>query len=307
MPSRHLLQKIGLTSAADLQTLVESRRVFNLNNCELNIYESYDTAWRVPLAFNDVVITSMIRGKKIMHVFNDPCFDYTPGETLIFPPGETMLIDFPEARPENPTQCMALTVDASYINNTVQYLNDYYNCEDEKHTWKLEFSQYHFFNDKEVAGLLDKIIRLCISADRSKDVFVDLSLKELLIRLIQTQRLYLTAAESEEMGNHTRLHFILDYIRDHLTEKIAVDALCRKAYLSRNLFFKWFREQCGASPLEYINAERVKMAKQLLANPRHDIRSVSDQCGFTDVNYFTRVFRKKEGITPGAYQSAMKI
>ncbi|WEK36019.1 MAG: AraC family transcriptional regulator [Candidatus Pseudobacter hemicellulosilyticus] len=300
------MTKIGLTPTPYLQTLVENRRVFNLHNCELSIYESYAAASHIPLAFNDVVITSMIRGKKIMHVFDDPSFEYNPGETLIFPANETMVIDFPEAAPETPTQCIALTVDSDYINNTIQYLNNYYNAEDEKHHWKLEFNQYHFLNDKEVANLIDKIIRVCTSPDRAKDIFVDLSLKELLIRLVQTQRLFLTANQSQAQENHSRLHFILNYIRQNLAEKIAVDDLCRKAYLSRNGFFKWFREQCGVSPLEYINAERVKMAKQLLADPRHDIRAVSDRCGFTDVNYFTRVFRKIEGITPGGYQGCLK-
>jgi hypothetical protein len=39
--------------------MIENRRVFNLTNCELNIYESYQKAFGVPLTFNDLVITSM--------------------------------------------------------------------------------------------------------------------------------------------------------------------------------------------------------------------------------------------------------
>jgi AraC-like DNA-binding protein len=84
-----------------------------------------------------------------------------------------------------------------------------------------------------------------------------------------------------------------------------MDTLCRKAYLSRNNFFRWFREQFGVSPLEFINRERIKLAKQLLSTPGNTITSVSLQCGFSDVNYFVRLFKKSEGITPGAYQACL--
>ena len=56
--------------------MIENRRVFNLTNCELNIYESYQKAFGVPLTFNDLVITSMVTGRKVMHLANHPDFEY---------------------------------------------------------------------------------------------------------------------------------------------------------------------------------------------------------------------------------------
>jgi AraC-like DNA-binding protein len=307
MPVKNQLQKIDLTHPKYLQTLVENRRIFNLKNCELNVFESYQQTYRVPLTFSDFVITSMVRGKKVMHLFDKPAFDYVPGETVIVPANETMVIDFPEAQTENPTQCIALAVDAAYINDTMDYLNQYYNSSrEDQRQWKLQFNKYHFDNDTDVTELINKIIRVCSGGDRTKNIFADLNLKELLIRLVQSQHLEQVAAESDTNGNQSRLHYVLHYIHEHITDKIAVDTLSRKAYLSRNMFFKWFREQFGITPLEYINRERIKLAKQLLANPRNTITEVSLQCGFTDVNYFVRLFKKSEGITPGLYQGCMK-
>jgi len=306
VPVRNYLQKVDLTHPKYLQTLVENRRIFNLRNCELNIFESYQQAYNVPLTFSDLVITSMIRGKKIMHLADEPAFDYLPGETVIVPAHQTMTIDFPEAEASNPTQCIALAIDAAYVQDTLRYLNEYYNQHpDEDSDWQLHMNQYHFANDNEVSELINKIIRLCSGEDKSKNIFADLTLKELLIRLMQSQRLYQAAQENPDRNNQTRLHYVLHYIQEHLSEKIAVNALCRKAYLSRNLFFKWFKEQFGISPLEYINASRIRLAKELLADVRNDIQTVSAQCGFSDVNYFIRVFRKLEGITPGSYQNCV--
>jgi len=306
LPVKNHLQKIDLTHPKYLQTLVENRRIFNLNNCELNVFESYQETYRVPLTFSDLVITSMVRGKKIMHLFDKPAFDYLPGETVIVPANETMVIDFPEAEAENPTQCIALAVDEQYMNTTLQYLNNFYNSDkQDAHEWKLQFNKYHFDNDAEVTGLINKLIRVCSGTDKAKNIFADLNLKELLIRLVQSQYLQQVSTAIEDNTNHNRQHYVLHYIHENLTEKIAVDKLCRKAYLSRNMFFTWFKEQFGVTPLEYINKERIKLAKQLLADKRNSISNVSMQCGFSDVNYFVRIFKKTEGITPGIYQNCM--
>ncbi|WP_142685248.1 AraC family transcriptional regulator [Chitinophaga polysaccharea] len=303
MPVKHFVQPIDLTHPKQLQRLVENRRVYNLNNCELNIFESYQQDYRVPLTFGDFVISSMMRGKKIMHLFDKPSFEYRPGETVILPANETIIIDFPEATTDNPTQCVAFSVDEAYIRSTLQYLNEYYNSEyTDQNNWRLQFNSYHFNNDADLTEVINKLVRICSSTDLSRDIYADLSMKELLIRILQNQHLQLIADEKDTNSNNSRLHFVLHYINEHLTENISVDTLCRKAYLSRNIFFKWFKDQFGITPLQYINRERLKLAKQLLADRNNSVGQVSALCGFNDTNYFIRLFRSAEGITPGTYQ-----
>ena len=307
MPANHLLHQIGLTPTQQLQRLTENRRIFNLKNCELNVFETHESSYDVPLTFGDFVITSMVRGKKIMHLHDRPAFEYLPGETVIVPANETMVIDFPEASADTPTQCIALAVDSSYIRDTLHYLNEFYNsARDEKNDWQLHFDQYHFNNDSDVADLIDKLIRICTGSDNAKNIYADLSLKELLIRILQSQHLHSHSENASRDNNSSRLHFVLQYIHDHLTERIPVDTLSKKAYLSRNIFFRWFKEQFGITPLEYITRERIKLARHLLADNKNSISQVSFQCGFTDVNYFVRTFKKSEGLTPGAYQEATR-
>ncbi len=306
MPAKNYIQQIATTPPKYLQTLVENRTVFNLNNCELNLFETHQQSYHIPLTFNDLVITSMVQGKKIMHLFDKPAFDYLPGETVIVPANETMIIDFPDASIQAPTQCIALAIDHQYIHQTLNYLDEYYNERDEQKKWRLQFNQYHFENNTEVTDLINKLIRICSGSDTMKNAFADLNLKELLIRLIQSQQLKKVSVESFQNDTESRLHYVLHYIQEHLTEKIAVDALSRKAYLSRNIFYKWFKEQFGISPLEYINQERIKLAKKLLSVDGSNIADVSDQCGFSDPNYFIRLFKKEEGITPKNYQRCVQ-
>jgi AraC-like DNA-binding protein len=305
VPVKYRPNRLSITAPEKMDTLVENRRIYNLKSCELNLYETSQKAFDLPLTFNEFVISSMINGKKIMRMFDDPAFEYLPGETVIVPANETMLIDFPEADLANPVQCAALKVDTGYVNDTINYLNNYYSNIDENISWKLEFNQYHFSNTNEITELINKIISICRSSDKAKNIYADLSLKELLIRLLQSQRLQQVSLDMQYNTNSSRLNFVFTHIRENLSEKIVLDALSKKAYLSRNMFFKWFKQQCGVSPLEYITAERIKLSKQLLAETNNSIQTVSAACGFTDVNYFIRVFKKVEGLTPKSYQSRL--
>jgi AraC-like DNA-binding protein len=307
MPVSHPLRKIGLTPVSQLRTLTEHLRSFNLKNCELLIFECYEQSFGIPLTFGDFIITSMVLGKKVMHLDGLPSFEYLPGETVIIPANRSMSIDFPEASFGAPTQCIALKVDNAYIRETLNYLNEKYNtASDEPNEWMLHIDQYHFNNDAAVTELINKLIRICSGEDSAKDIYADLTLRELLIRIAQNQHLQHQANGSAHNSNNSRLHFVLQYIHENLTERIGVDTLSRKAYLSRNLFFKWFKEQFGITPLEYITRERIRLARELLALEKYTITQISLHCGFTDVNYFVRTFKKSEGLTPGAYRDILR-
>ncbi len=57
---------------------------------------------------------------------------------------------------------------------------------------------------------------------------------------------------------------------------------------------------------DYINRERLRLAKHLLADTEYNVTEISWQSGFADVNYFVRLFKKNEGITPGSYRAMVK-
>lgn len=301
MPNKALLFTPQLTHEKSLKTLVENRTIFSLNHCELNIFETYQESELVPLKFNDLVVTSMLRGKKVMHLFEDPSFEYLPGETVIVPQNVEMKIDFPEASKDNPTQCIALAIDHKIILDTLDYLNEKYPKEGKNNSWKLDHENYFFYNNVELAATINKLIKECMGSSITKDVIADLTLKELIIRIIQTQTVK-RFDNTTLLDSNSPISPSIDYIRKNIRESIQLKDLSDQACMSTTSFYRYFKREMGMSPIEYILNEKIKYAKKLLSNPNMQINEVSYASGFEDCNYFIRIFKKYEGVTPKQYQ-----
>ncbi len=301
MPIKSLLNKPALTNEKSLKTLVENRTIFSLNHCELNIFETYQQSDLVPLKFNDLVVTSMLRGKKIMHLFDEPQFEYLPGETVIVPSNVEMKIDFPEASKENPTQCIALAIDNKIITNTLDFLNEKYPKEGKNNLWKLDNENYFFYNNVELATTINKLIKECMGSSITKDALADLTLQELIIRIVQTQTT--KRFENEQyIDSNSPITPSIEFIRNNIHESINLKELSDKACMSTTSFYRYFKRELGMSPIEFILNEKIKHAKKLLSNPNINVSEVSYATGFEDSNYFIRLFKKYEGVTPKQYQ-----
>jgi len=302
MNEKNLVSPFNLSGKKELRTLVENRKAYTLNQCELNIYETYERSELVPLTFTDLVITSMLRGKKVMHLFDKPGFDYLPGETVIVPPNVTMTIDFPEASQTNPSQCTALAINQQEICGTLDFLNENYPRANNE-LWQLNYQQFHFFNNYELAQLINKLISISTGDVLTKDVLANLTLKELLIRIMQMQNLHVIKDNLNQLSAGNRFAYILQYIKAHLTEKLSIDTLSQMAYMSKASFFRAFKCELGVSPVDYIIKERIHLAKQFLQNPYCSIADACFKAGFNNQHYFSRAFRKIEGTTPSIYKA----
>lgn len=298
MPSNHQLKMLPFSSPKELHSLVENRRAYTLPNFELSIFETYEASALVPLQFSDLVIINMIKGKKVMHLQDKVSFDYHPGETLLLPEYTQMLIDFPDARMESPTQCTAITVDADKIREVVDYLNEFYPKKEHRTNWTFQLDKFHFSNNEELARLTNRLFQVTLSGNIHKEALADLVLKELMIRIMQMQGLLVL--EESTAKNSSVFTYLKQYIKENITEKLSVDKLCAHVGMSKSKLSRNFKAEFGISPMEFVIRERLAYAKKILKQSG----SVKEACfsaGFSDVNYFVRLFRQRERITPGQY------
>ena len=284
-----------------LETLVENRTLHTLNNAELNIFETHQKAAQVMLQFSEPVLASMIRGKKIMHLQNTPSFGFLPGESVILPSNELMCIDFPEATEQNPTQCLALAFNEAKLQQAVNLLNERGLKQNGKE-WSMTDYNYHFTNDIAINQILQRLIFIFTENHPSKDIFADMLLQELIIRILQTESKSIYLKKSYTQPNNDRISFILNFIRENITEDLTIELLSEKAYMSESNFYRTFKHETGSTPIDFIIEERLKLAESLLRDPKMSVKEAFMASGFNSFSYFCRIFKKKKNLSPSEFK-----
>lgn len=92
------------------------------------------------------------------------------------------------------------------------------------------------------------------------------------------------------------------YIDANLAEELDVAHLCRSFGVSKSSLYLISREALGKGVTDYIRERRMQKARELLAERELSVCAVAERVGYTDVGYFTKVFKKHVGCTPSAYR-----
>lgn len=95
----------------------------------------------------------------------------------------------------------------------------------------------------------------------------------------------------------------IEYIRTHYASKITLEEVARVVGFSPSYFSKNFKRRFGCTFSTYLNQVRVRAGKSLLLTTTSSIAAIAEAVGFDDASYFTRVFKKMTGVTPGYYRS----
>ena len=154
-----------------LVDLVENQTSYELEDSAMHIFETHRRAEKVELQFGSPVLASMFQGKKVMHLRDRSSFDFLPGESLILPSQEMMQIDFPEAREDNPTRCLAMEISEERLLSVVRLMNERMTRIDGEE-WSILDYNFHFTNDHGIYRILQRLVYLYTENHPSKDFFV---------------------------------------------------------------------------------------------------------------------------------------
>ena len=94
------------------------------------------------------------------------------------------------------------------------------------------------------------------------------------------------------------------YIKKHHMERIPLDEIAAHVSLSPTYFSRLFKEEMKTTFTEFLNRYRITKAKSLLVNSRIPIIDVAGLVGFEDQSYFTKVFKKHSGVSPGRFRES---
>lgn len=107
------------------------------------------------------------------------------------------------------------------------------------------------------------------------------------------------AAKENAVG---RLDKSIRYIHTHLRYELTVENLAAMEFLGVSRYRDIFRSVTGVSPLDYITRLRIERAKDLLSQNGSSVAEVAEAVGYTNRNYFQRLFKKYTGKTPGEFR-----
>lgn len=103
-------------------------------------------------------------------------------------------------------------------------------------------------------------------------------------------------------NENPHIKHIKNYIAEHLTEKISLSDIAQAVHLVPHYCCSLFSEHEKMSIFDFINSQRVELAKNLIVSNTLGLSEVAEHSGFLDYNYFSRVFIKHTGISPSKYK-----
>ena len=100
---------------------------------------------------------------------------------------------------------------------------------------------------------------------------------------------------------------IMAWALDHLDQRVDLPQLAAVAGMSVRTVSRQFRDETGTTPLQWLLAQRVARARELLETTNLTVETVAHRCGFTDAPTLRRHFVRHTGTTPRAYRVAFSL
>ncbi len=95
-----------------------------------------------------------------------------------------------------------------------------------------------------------------------------------------------------------KLEKVFSFISNNYTQRIELNTLAELAYMSPNYFSTFFKQSTGFTPIEYINKIRVSKSIELLRETDYTIARIAEDCGFTNLSNYNKIFRSLTETTP---------
>ncbi len=160
----------------------------------------------------------------------------------------------------------------------------------------------HMVNEAIISRYVESLEFYFENPSLVNEDLLELKIKELILLLIQTKNVASVLELITDLYS-TRNINIKNVIDLHLYSNLTIEELSRLCNLSLSSFKREFKKIYNDNPANYFINEKLKKAKELLTISDMSISEIAYEVGFNDPLYFTRLFKKKESITPSAYRT----
>ncbi len=130
-----------------------------------------------------------------------------------------------------------------------------------------------------------------------------------LVGLILQNHRYTSSGEREarSMRRVRQLKSALAFIRKRYAMPVTLEEIAHAAGMSPRYFCRFFSEMTGRTPIDYLNFYRVERACERLTYTGESVTEIALSCGFNDLSYFVKTFRRYKGTTPKQYRKGNAV
>jgi Response regulator containing CheY-like receiver domain and AraC-type DNA-binding domain len=111
---------------------------------------------------------------------------------------------------------------------------------------------------------------------------------------------YFQSQSTIDYSNHI-VKTTKEYLEKNYAEDISLEDIAAQANISPQYFSKLIKKTTGFNFIDWLSMLRVKRAKELLINSELSVKEVCFMVGYKDPNYFSRIFKKRNGMTPSEF------
>ncbi len=155
-------------------------------------------------------------------------------------------------------------------------------------------------NQNRISGMIEQIDTLRQSEPYGYQLAVKANLLNIFFELVTN----FTNEQIKGVNDKAleKIKTILTYVSDNYHNDISIEEIASRCFYSKSHFMKFFKNNMGISFIQYLNDYRLEKASTLLLESHDNILDIAIACGFDNLSYFNRSFKKKFGVTPGAYK-----
>lgn len=151
-------------------------------------------------------------------------------------------------------------------------------------------------NKNYAVKIMQEVIKNSALEEPNRSLLTSSKIFELVSILISESEPY---AQSE---TKSYINKAVSYIDANFTEQLSLNALAEKFGCSPNHFIRKFKDKTGYTPIKYLSAKKIEVAKKLIENTSLSISDVMEKVGFYDASYFSKLFKKTVGCSPREYR-----
>lgn len=147
--------------------------------------------------------------------------------------------------------------------------------------------------------LLTDIYTLASSSDYIRDMRINEKLNDLLTLLMESswhREAHTNAPKKMEISQ------VKSFLDEHYKEKLSLESVASHFFIDKHYLARLFKEHYGVTLVTYLQQVRITHAKRMLRFTDKSIEEIGLECGIGELNYFSRVFKKLEGVSPSEFR-----